>query len=355
MGLLLISHDLVIVENMVDRIAVLFAGRIVEEGPTPTVFSAPLHPYTRALLASAPGRHRRIDSKVKAQRPFDQSVPHKGCLFAGRCELAQETCRITEPALTEIGEDRKVRCPVVLSKSGEVKAVAGVSFRLDRAASLGIVGGSGSGKSTLARLLLALENPDRGAVQFDGQPVSKWPESRVRPLRKRFQAVFQDPSLSLNPCLRVGTIIAEPLAAHAIGNAADRRARVAELLDQVGMPAVAADRYPKAFSGGERQRIAIARALATSPELLILDEPVSSLDVSVQAQVLDLIAELQRQHELALVLISHDLEVVRDVCKSIAVMSDGVFVETGSTTEILENPSHRYTRALLDAAPRNAN
>jgi peptide/nickel transport system ATP-binding protein len=233
--------------------------------------------------------------------------------------------------------------------------VAGVSFRLDRAASLGIVGGSGSGKSTLARLLLALENPDRGAVQFDGQPVSKWPESRVRPLRKRFQAVFQDPSLSLNPCLRVGTIIAEPLAAHAIGNAADRRARVAELLDQVGMPAVAADRYPKAFSGGERQRIAIARALATSPELLILDEPVSSLDVSVQAQVLDLIAELQRQHELALVLISHDLEVVRDVCKSIAVMSDGVFVETGSTTEILENPSHRYTRALLDAAPRNAN
>jgi len=236
-----------------------------------------------------------------------------------------------------------------------VKAVAGVSLRLDRAASLGIVGGSGSGKSTLARLLLALEDPDRGAVQFDGHPVSKWPESRVRPLRKRFQAVFQDPSLSLNPCLRVGTIIAEPLAAHAIGNAADRRARVAELLDQVGMPAVAADRYPKAFSGGERQRIAIARALATSPELLILDEPVSSLDVSVQAQVLDLIAELQRQHELALVLISHDLEVVRDVCKSIAVMSDGVFVETGSTTEILEKPSHRYTRALLDAAPRNAN
>lgn len=235
-----------------------------------------------------------------------------------------------------------------------VKAVAGVSFHLDRAAGLGIVGGSGSGKSTLARLLLALEEPDRGSVRFEGHPISRWPESRVRPLRRRFQAVFQDPSLSLDPCLRVGTIIAEPLAAHAIGSAADRRARVADLLDQVGLPAVAADRYPKAFSGGERQRIAIARALATGPELLILDEPVSSLDVTVQAQILDLIAELRRKNDLALVLISHDLEVVRDVCERVAVMRDGVFVETGPTTDVLNEPKNTYTRALLSAVPHPA-
>ena len=235
-----------------------------------------------------------------------------------------------------------------------VKAVAGVSFHLDRAAGFGIVGGSGSGKSTLARLLLALEDPDRGTVRFEGHPISTWPESRVRPLRRRFQAVFQDPSLSLDPCLRVGTIIAEPLAAHAIGNTADRRERVADLLDHVGLPAVVADRYPKAFSGGERQRIAIARALATGPDLLILDEPVSSLDVSVQAQILDLISELRRRHDLALVLISHDLEVVRDVCERVAVMRDGVFVETGLTADVLNKPQNPYTRALLSAVPHPA-
>ncbi len=233
-----------------------------------------------------------------------------------------------------------------------VEAVAGVSFHVDPVESLGIVGGSGAGKSTLARLLLALERPDRGVVRFEGHPISRWPESRVRPLRQRFQAVFQDPSLSLDPCLRVGTIIAEPLVAHDIGDPADHRNRVAEILDQVGLPAAAADQYPREFSGGERQRIAIARALATDPRLLILDEPVSSLDVSVQAQILDLIAELRQQHELAMVLISHDLEVIREVCGRIAVMHHGTFVEEGQTAHIFERPQHPYTRALLEATPQ---
>jgi peptide/nickel transport system ATP-binding protein len=230
-----------------------------------------------------------------------------------------------------------------------VEAVTGVSFQLDSVETLGIVGGSGAGKSTLARLLLALEYPDRGVVSFEGHPISQWPESRVHPLRQRFQAVFQDPSLSLNPCLRIGTIIEEPLVAHAIGGPTDRRKRVAELLDQVGLPASAAEQYPRAFSGGERQRIAIARALAPGPRLLILDEPVSSLDVSVQAQILDLISELRQQHELALVLISHDLEVIREVCERVAVMHHGAFVEDGPTGHVLERPQHEYTRALLDA------
>jgi ABC-type microcin C transport system duplicated ATPase subunit YejF len=231
-------------------------------------------------------------------------------------------------------------------------AVSGVSFRLDRGEAIGIVGESGSGKSTLARLLLALERPDQGVVRFEGQPISELPESQVRPLRQHFQAVFQDPSTSLDPCLRVGTIVAEPLVAHSIGTASKRRQRVAELLDQVGLSADAVDRHPREFSGGERQRIAIARALATGPQLLILDEPTSSLDVSVQAQILDLMADLRQAHELALVWISHDLEVVRDVCEGVAVMRDGRFVEEGPTARVLDTPEHPYTRALLDAAPR---
>lgn len=234
--------------------------------------------------------------------------------------------------------------------SSMVEAVAGVSFDLDPGETLGIVGGSGAGKSTLARLLLALERPDRGVVRFGGHPISNWPETRVRPLRKRFQAVFQDPSLSLNPCLRIGTIVAEPLVAHSIGGKAERRKRVTELLDQVGLPAAAADRHPSEFSGGERQRIAIARALATGPQLLILDEPVSSLDVSVQAQILDLISALRRQHDLAIVLISHDLDVVRGVCERVAVMHHGTLVEDGPTAQIFEDPRHPYTHALVKAA-----
>ncbi len=231
-----------------------------------------------------------------------------------------------------------------------VMAVDDVSFLLERRESLGIVGESGSGKSTLARLLLALEVPDRGTVRFDGHLISDVAESRIRPLRRRFQAVFQDPGMSLDPCLTVATIVAEPLAAHGIGSATDRRARVADLLAQVGLPPDVSDRLPRAFSGGERQRIAFARALATEPELLILDEPVSSLDVSVQAQILDLIADLRSRHELAIVLISHDIEVVRHACERLAVMRDGSFVEVGRTSDILNSPVHPYSRALLDAS-----
>jgi peptide/nickel transport system ATP-binding protein len=239
--------------------------------------------------------------------------------------------------------------------SSEVTAVDGVSLRLDRGEAIGIVGESGSGKSTLARLLLALERPDQGVVRFEGQPISELLEAQVRPMRRRFQAVFQDPSTSLDPCLRVGTIVAEPLVAHSIGDAHARRRRVAELLDQVGLPSASADKYPREFSGGERQRIAIARALATRPQLLILDEPTSSLDVSVQAQILDLMAKLRQVNELALVWISHDLEVVRDVCEGVAVMRNGQFVEEGPAARVLEKPEHPYTRALLDAAPRSNN
>lgn len=228
-----------------------------------------------------------------------------------------------------------------------VAAVDGVSFEIFRNQFLGIVGRSGSGKSTLARLLLALEPPDEGVVRFDGHIISGISEDRIRPLRRRFQAVFQDPTTSLDPCLRVGTIIAEPLVAHAIGNTAERRQRVIEVLEQVGLRADATEQFPDAFSGGERQRIAIARALAPEPDLLILDEPVSSLDVSVQAQILDILASFRHRRGMSVILISHDLDVISDLCETTAVMFGGRFVETGPTEKIMSEPNHPHTRDLL--------
>jgi peptide/nickel transport system ATP-binding protein len=230
------------------------------------------------------------------------------------------------------------------------EAVRGVDLAVARGEALGVVGRSGSGKSTLARLLLALEPPDRGNVHFAGQLISGVPEGTVRPLRRHFQAVFQDPSTSLNPSLRVATIVAEPLVAHSIGRAEDRRLRVAELLELVGLPAAAGKRFPDEFSGGERQRIAIARALAPRPELLILDEPLSSLDASVQARVLDLIADLRTQLGLSLVMISHDLAVIRGLCERVSVMHLGEIVDAGPTEEVFRQPKHDVTRRLVEAA-----
>lgn len=234
---------------------------------------------------------------------------------------------------------------------GTITAVDGVDLEVARGDSLAIVGESGSGKSTLARLLLALEKPDEGVVIFDGMNLSAMPARRLRPIRRRFQAVFQDPSTSLNPRLRVRTIVAEPLLAHGLGNSAERRCRVAEVLHAVGLADDAASRFPAAFSGGERQRIAIARALAPGPELLILDEPVSNLDVTIQTQILDLIGCLRASLGLTLVIISHDLEVIDDVSDQVAVMYRGVIVEYGPTGKVLSAPRHPYTRQLIAAAP----
>ena len=233
-----------------------------------------------------------------------------------------------------------------------VTALDGVDLAVAAGRAVGIVGESGAGKSTLARLLLALDRPDAGEVRFDGHPISAMPERQVRPLRRRFQPVFQDPLASLNPRLKVGTIVAEPLMAFGIGDAAERRDRVAELLSAVGLAEDAARRYPGAFSGGERQRIAIARALATDPELLVLDEPVSSLDVSVQLQILEVIASLRERRSLALVLVAHDLELVRRLCDEVSVLHRGVVVEAGPTAGVLASPAHPHTAALLAASPR---
>ncbi|MFI6706765.1 ATP-binding cassette domain-containing protein [Nonomuraea sp. NPDC050478] len=230
---------------------------------------------------------------------------------------------------------------------GAVHALRGVSLTVHKGERFGIVGESGSGKSTLLRLLCGLDQPTAGSIRFDGQEITGLPERRLRFLRHSLQIVFQDPMSSLDPRMRVRDLVAEPLVAlgEPVGG------RVAELLDEVGLPASAADRYPHQFSGGQRQRIAIARALAPRPKVLVADEPVSALDVSVRGQILNLMADLVDEHGLTLVFVSHDLSVVRHVCETVAVMNDGEIVETGAVDDIWIEPSHPYTRALLRAVP----
>ena len=240
--------------------------------------------------------------------------------------------------------------------TGAVEALAGINLNVTVGQRLGIVGESGCGKSTLVRLLTALDRPTSGEVRFRGQPVSGRPESALGLLRSSVQLVFQDPRSSLNPRMRVGAIITEPLRSRLLRGRddipADHRRRLAEVLDAVGLPQSAARRYPHELSGGQRQRVAIARALAPRPEVLVADEPVSALDVSVRAQVLNLLNDLVREQSLTLVFVSHDLTVVRHVCDTVAVLHRGRVVESGSTASVYEDPQEDYTRALLAAVPR---
>jgi oligopeptide/dipeptide ABC transporter ATP-binding protein len=239
-----------------------------------------------------------------------------------------------------------------LAKSfGKVAAVRGVCLTLRRGETFGIVGESGSGKSTIARLILRLTDADRGAVRFRGRDLLRLGKEELRRERRHLQMIFQDPFGSLNPRMTIGALIAEPLRAHGMGTAAERQRRVLALLDEVGLPAAAVARYPHEFSGGQRQRIAIARALASEPDLLVADEPVSALDVSVQAQVLNLLLDLKERHAMTLLFISHDLRVVEFLCDRIAVMYLGEIVETSDKTSLYRNPRHPYTQALFASAP----
>jgi peptide/nickel transport system ATP-binding protein len=233
-----------------------------------------------------------------------------------------------------------------------VTALDGVSLAVDRGETLAVVGGSGAGKSTLVRLLLGLEEPDEGVVRFDGHVISGVPERSIRGLRRRFQPVFQDSLASLDPRMRIEDAVAEPLASLGIGDREHRRRAVADLLLQVDLPVDVMRRHPAALSGGERQRVAIARALATEPELLILDEPVSSLDATVALQVVDLLRDLQRRRELTLVLVTHDVQVVREICDRVVVMREGKIVEEGEVAAVFDAPEHEYTRQLLAALPK---
>lgn len=322
-GVLLITHDLGVAADRADRIIVMKDGEIVETGPTAEILSTPRHAYTRSLLAAAP-------SLNSALRPVSMAP--------------------VVPILTVSGVSKTFR----IGRGVHLDAVRDVSFTVERGRTLSLVGESGSGKSTVARIATGLETATSGSVTFDGTEVGSLRGARLRELRRRIQIVYQNPYASLNPSMRIRDIVREPLDAFRIGTSAERAARVEELIDQVALSSGHLARRPAELSGGQRQRVAIARALALRPDLVVLDEPVSALDVSVQAQILALLDELQRELSLSYLFISHDLAVVRQISDTVAVMQSGSIVEFGTTAAIFDDPQQEYTRELLDAIPGHA-
>ncbi|MCQ4151904.1 dipeptide ABC transporter ATP-binding protein [Rhodococcus qingshengii] len=320
-AVLLITHDLGVAADRADRILVMQGGRIVESGRTADILDNPRDEYTKKLLSSAPSL-----SSGPVVRPVRQD---------------------TSPLLTLTGITKHFN----VGRGSSITAVNEVSLTVPRGQTVSLVGESGSGKSTTARIAVRLEQADAGTISFDGQDITKVKGSDLRELRRRIQLVYQNPYASLDPKLSVQDIVAEPLRAFKVGGRSQQQTRAAELLDQVALPEQFLSRKPAELSGGQRQRVAIARALALKPDLLVLDEPVSALDVSVQAQILALLDELQRELGLTYLFISHDLAVVRQISDVVGVMQAGRLLEIGTTTEIFDNPRNEYTRTLLDAIP----
>jgi len=324
-GVLFITHDFGVVAEIADRVAVMQHGRLVEFGEAKQVLNTPQHPYTRSLIAAVPSLTPR-DPKPVDPQPAVLEVKNLNKVFRSSSGLFG---------------GRSVRA---------VQAAKEVNLALHRSETLGIVGESGSGKSTVARCLVRLIEPDSGSVQLGDVDLLGKSRRKLRPYRKRIQMVFQDPFGSLNPRRKVAELISEGPMVHGLPRAeALQRAR--RLLELVGLDPRSADRYPHEFSGGQRQRIGIARALALEPEILIADEPVSALDVSVQAQILQLLADIRDRLQLSLLFITHDLRVAAQVCDTVAVMLNGEIVEFGAAREIFLNPKHSYTRQLIDAVP----
>jgi len=401
MTLLLITHDLAIVAQMANRVAVMYAGEIVELAERRAFFSAPQHPYSQKLFAALPSSRQRAGelAVIRGQVPsLTRIFDH--CRFADRCDFVFERCRVEAPRLIEPAPARLVRChlreqglapprqipvsdtknqneaeigkerPVLLQVDdlkvhfpirrgilkrtvGYVRAVDGVSLELREGRTLALVGESGCGKTTTGKAILQLVAPTAGRVFFRGKEISGRTRRELRPERAAMQIIFQDPYGSLNPRLRVAEILLEGMRSLGVG--ADDAARFSlleALLTQVGLPAEALTRYPHEFSGGQRQRIAIARALAVEPKLIVCDEPTSALDVSVQAQILNLLRSLQQRLGIAYLFITHNIAVVDYLAQDVAVMHQGKIVERGPVDEVLRRPQHPYTRTLLAAVPK---
>jgi len=401
MAILMITHDLGVVSEMADRVAVMYAGQIVEQASRDEFFTEPRHPYSRKLFESLPD----IDKRNEALAVIQGSVPplsrqFSGCRFADRCDYAWDSCHSRQPELLQQEKGAQVRChlfdaalaasanaapqravaqaisaaqqhddTVLLDvkdlkvhfpihkgllrrTAGYVYAVDGVSLQIRKGRTLALVGESGCGKTTIGKGILQLIRPTAGQVLFDDDELTRLSGEALRRRRADVQIIFQDPYSSMNPRMMVRDIIQEGMVALAIETDAQRReARIDELLLQVGLQVEAKYRYPHEFSGGQRQRICIARALAVNPQLIICDEPTSALDVSVQAQILNQLKELQQQMGLSYLFITHNLSVVAYLADEVAVMYLGRIVEQGSVSEVLQHPRHPYTRALLSAIP----
>jgi len=361
MAILFITHDLGVVAELADRVAVMMHGAIVEEGEVLTVFEHPQHPYTRGLLACKPRLatpYRLLptvadfvdaDGGERALSPERDAALRRG--------LRDKLIHVDGEPLLSV-RDLTVSFPAERSWTGRVArwrhVVRGLSFDLWPGQTLGLVGESGCGKTTTGRAVLRLIEPSGGEVRFDGRLLATCTPAELRGLRRQMQMVFQDPYASLNPRRTVEQALTEPMYVHGLaGTTAQRRERAASLLQEVGLEREHLTRYPHELSGGQRQRVCIARALSVEPSLLICDESVSSLDVSVQAQVLNLLKELQVRRGLAYIFISHDLSVVKFMSDTMAVMHDGLIVEAGPSEALYANPQHAYTRQLIDAVPRD--
>jgi peptide/nickel transport system ATP-binding protein len=386
MAMVYVSHDLAVVARMADRIMVMYAGRVLESGPTEAVLERPRHPYTQALVSAIPDVRRPRALRGIAGVSVGVGEWPPGCPFVARCAYAVERCDDEVPSFEALAVDHSVRCwrwqelsldqgPAGVSRTASARrdgtpllevsglvaayrsgpsdspAVADVSFTIQSGECVALVGESGSGKSTVARCIAGLHIPSAGRIAFAGKPVAGAARSRPLEVRRRIQIVFQNPHESLNPRLRVRASIERPLRTLRRLSRADAPREVQELLARVRLPARLGDRFPAELSGGERQRVAIARALAAKPDLLVCDEVTSALDVSVQAAVLELLQELRSELHISMLFITHNLGVVASIADSLLVMDRGSLCEVGPVDSVLSTPSHEYTRRLLDAAP----
>lgn len=393
-SVMLVTHDLGVVAGRTDKVAVMYAGRVVEIGNTVDVFTHPQHQYTRSLMAALPEQASHHNQRLYSipGSPPDLSIEVEGCPFAPRCPRADEVCRTVRPEqegtthlaachhpagpaldrgenvphpalaalearpliaeLTGISKDyAALGGKIIRRQVGTVSAVSDVSFSVHAGETFGLVGESGCGKSTLGRVIAGLEPATSGSLIIDGIDVSAMSASQRRHMHREVQLMFQDSYAAMDPRMRVDEILTEPLDIQRIGTHASRQDRIEGLLDQVGLSERALERYPHEFSGGQLQRIGLARSLALQPKLIVCDEPVSALDVSVQAQVLNLMRDLQTELDLALIFISHNLSVVRYMSDRIGVMYLGKLVEVGPADAVATTPRHPYTRALIDAVP----
>ena len=358
MAVLFITHDFGVVAEIADRVAVMQHGRLVEEGPAARVLDAPRADYTKALIAAVPPlkpAERRVRPHPHAEvaaKGGPRSTQNGGASFEAPLRGApqDEEGGSTEPILALANVSKTYRSGGLFAAKRVTHAVREVTLALPRGTTLGVVGESGSGKSTLARCIVRLLDPDSGTILLGGTDLAALSRVEMRAQSKRIQMVFQDPYASLNPRRRAGDLVAQGPMIHGMPKA-QALARARELFTLVGLDPNAVDRYPHEFSGGQRQRIGLARALAMEPEVLVADEPVSALDVSVQAQVLRLLDDLRDRLGLSMVFITHDLRVAAQICDRIAVMKDGEVVEEGETAQVFLSPRHDYTRALLAAVP----